>query len=95
MTIKLNVVAYYRDGSDGGGSIFICNNLDELREARFKPDNWNSAEKCEKRFQSALSGKCPYEYGEISNLTIEVEATDGGLRLARYLHIHYGQQSTF
>lgn len=90
--LKLNVVAYWHDGGDGGGSTVIYNNLDELREDQFKPGKWTSKEDCEKRFQSALSGESPYEDGEISNTTIEIESNaDGSLRLAKSVHLHYGQ----
>lgn len=90
MTIK--VVAYASDGGDGGGSIFVYNTLDELREAHFKPDEQNSKADCEKRFQSALNGYNPFDDGEIINTCIEIESNaDGSMRLAKPLFLPYGQ----
>jgi hypothetical protein len=85
MRKTINAVGYYSDGQDGGGSIYIHNNLEELKAYHFSDD--------EERYESALNGDNPYEDGEIdTDVSINIEIDEqGNARLTDHIWFHYGQ----
>lgn len=89
--MKINAVAYWSEGGDGGGGISLYNSLEELKKEQFDPENFETPEDAKERYQSALNHD-DYEAGEISNVIIEITVgPDGVARLAKDLYIHYGQ----
>ena len=88
---QIKVVALFKDGGDGGGSVRLYNSLDELRDNYF--DDYDTVEERQAVLDEVLSGHDPYENGEINqNVTIEVETSpDGTLRLVGSVFLHFGQ----
>lgn len=82
MTRTIKAVYYAQDGGDGSQGFKVYPDLETLKNHAFDP-RWNTPEEVEDKYEKALSAECPYEYGEIGNIDIEVEEVNGELRLAK------------
>lgn len=88
--IKLDVIARIQDNQDGGYTILVYNNEDELIADHPLTEEHEGNLPDEER-RAILNGDDEYENGYISHETIEVEFVNGALRLAKPIHLHAGQ----
>lgn len=96
--ITLDVITRLQDNGDGGYTMYVYNNEDELIENHPKCCEWDSKlkkdvpiEVSESLREEILSGYDEYENGYIGSDTIKIKMVDGQMVLAEPLRFHAGQ----
>lgn len=91
----IDVVTRMQDNGDGGYTMYVYNNeeemledhprLDEISRKHMSVDAYNNLREC------ILNGEDEYELGYIGSDTIEIEVVDGVAKLAKSFSLHAGQ----
>ncbi len=98
--MTISVVTRLQDNGDGGYTMYVYNNEEELLADHPSAQVWEERdgkwgkypkELSEQEKKDILNEDDPYENGYIGYDTIEIEIVDGAARLAEPLSFHAGQ----
>lgn len=97
-THTISVVTRLQDCGDGGWTMYIYNNEEELLKDHPLSSKWDTklkrdveVELTEQEKKDILNEDDPYRNGYIGHDSIEIELVDGKARLAKELSLHVGQ----
>lgn len=96
--IKINVVTRLQDNGDGGYTMYVYNNNDELIADHPLSEEWDAKKKkivkikiSDEIREEILSGEDEHENGYIGQDVIELKIVDGKYSLAKPLRFGAGQ----
>lgn len=91
MKHTINVVTRVQDNGDGGYTMSVYNNNEEMLADHHRIEEAETEEEKEKIKQEILNENDPYEDGYLGTDTIDIEIVDGVAKLASSISLHAGQ----